>query len=104
MSGGVNVSGSINATGIIAGGSGSKQIDCGGGIYTHNDHVSFNFTFTNVPKVFVSINFNFNVLLLGATFPCSITTTGFTVQFPFINTGNPTVGPGSGTMSWFAIG
>ena len=54
--GSLDVSGIVNATSIVAGGSTSKQMDCGDGTANYGGvsgqiNISFNFTFANTPKV-----------------------------------------------------
>ena len=76
----LDVSGSVNAMAIATGGSTAKQMDCGTTSSTSgpgNISVSFNFTFTNIPKVVATAYYGGS----GYMFVCyitGVTTTGFT--------------------------
>ena len=96
----------MNAKSIVVGGSTAKQIDCGlVGTGTSSVAVTFNFTFSNIPKVVCTVIGN-----LGTTTMCScdvygITTTGFNLNVIFFNTSLSWGYIGSGyNISWIAIG
>ena len=104
----LDVSGSVNASSIVVGGSTAKQIDCGYSSYSGGATsitINFNFTFINAPKV-VATNFYANeTTQVWAFFVESITTTGFTANYTYVNGGSSAV---QSTyifpFNWIAIG
>ena len=109
--GSLDVSGSVNATSIIAGGPGTRtvgplQIDCGtfpsgtAGYYS----ISFNFTFTNIPKVVASTTYSTAAYMFGIQIT-TVTTTGFTGYANQIGptTAGSIVNAGVG-FHWIAVG
>ena len=100
-----DVSGSVNATAIATGGSSAKQFDCGNGTYTNGASVSFNFTFTNAPKVVILLNVNPGSTDLYSCNAYNITTTGFTLAAHNINTTFSQIYAVVSTqMNWIAVG
>ena len=103
----LDVSGNVNATGIVVGGLTAKQIDCGtataGSSTTVN--VSFNFTFTNIPKVVCTpVNLWGNMAFAMGVTVSNISTTGFTLLCSGIyNTTISVIIQGT-TIQWIAIG
>ena len=100
----LDVGGSVKASSIVAGGTTSKQIDCGTITITHGSHVSFNFTFVNVPNVCVNLIGNW-----GATTVCYINTyninnTGFYVSSAHLDGAFPIISMASANITWVAIG
>jgi len=100
----LDVSGSVNATSLIVGGSTNKQIDCGTSSFSNGTRVAFNFTFINVPNVCANVIGNW-----GATTVCyvnifSITNTGFYVSSAHLDGAFPILAMGAQTLTWIAIG
>ena len=88
----------------MVGGSTAKQIDCGSGTYSHGSSISFNFTFNNVPKVFLTGNTNgWAPSIAVMLYSSSITTTGFILQGMAIVSG-ATSAMGGSPINWLAIG
>ena len=100
----LDVSGSVNATAIATGGGTVKQFDCGACACSNGTTISFNFTFTNVPKVFISTNVDTGLTQLVSMYAKTVSTTSFTVVYPYINSGSATIYGGAGFCVWFAIG
>ena len=101
----LDVSGSVNATGLSVGGSSAMQIDCGSAAYASGAAISFHFTFNNVPKVFVQLNGQWaNTYFIGAN-PYNITNSGCLISTYYLGSGNNTIYSMTGAIySWFAIG
>jgi len=97
----------VNATSIVVGGSTAKQIDCGsiatssysGGAFT----ISFNFTFSNIPKVVTTTAFNASTYLCAIQIT-SVSTTGFSGNVNQIVTGSSTINTSGVGLNWIAIG
>ena len=100
----LDVSGSVNATSIVVGGSTAKQIDCGS--FTCNgtsQTISFNFTFANIPVVIIqeATSTSAHVFSPAVT---NRTTTNFTCKITYWYN-STTYGFASGdTIYYIAIG
>ena len=101
----LDVSGSVNATGIAVGGSVAKQIDCGysSGVGSATITVNFNFTFTNVPKVVATLLWSHENQMYSLVV-MSVSTTGFTAYSNVVNSGSSSVGAYGLPFNWIAIG
>ena len=96
----------MKATGIVVGGSMAKQIDCGttSGI-ANGSHVSFNFTFINVPTVCVNLMGNWGATSISYINTYSINNTGFYVSSAHLENGTSTdIAMAAQTITWIAIG
>ena len=106
VSGSLDVSGGVNATSIVVGGSTAKQIDCGSNTTNGamNFAVSFNFTFNNIPKVVCSINYDWGNSIVTSYTLHNISTTGFLVNAVWIGAGASMGNVSGATLTWIAIG
>ena len=101
----LDVSGSVSATSIATGGSTAKQFDCGSGSYGPGTVISFNFTFSNTPTVFISSTGNQSTSYYFGFNPYSITKTGFTLASIYFTTNSSTINYNSAVgLCWFAFG
>ena len=101
----LDVRGSVNTTGVIAGGSTVKQIDCGTNTCSCDGYIAFNFTFNNIPKVIIQGSSNWGTANMVTFNAYSVTISGFYLSSHNIATGNATVGSmGASPMSWIAVG
>lgn len=106
----LDVSGSVNATGIVVGGPGTRtngpmQIDCGTATLSNGTTtINFNFTFANAPKVVCNISADWQIALLPAIAVHTITTTSFKVNGMFSNTAGAFGWANGNAATWIAIG
>ena len=102
----LDVSGSVNASSIVVGGSTAKQIDCGYVANPSNTYVftiSFNFTFTNVPHVVASTTFNNTGYIFAVTIT-TVTTTSFSGNVSQLASGSSTITTSGSGIQWIAVG
>ena len=101
----LDVSGSVNATAIVAGGSTAKQIDCGSlTVASAGSSVSFNFTFVNAPKVMCTMGSLASPNTVTTYMAYNITTTGFTLKGFYYYAPGPAYGNAADIVNWIAIG
>lgn len=80
----------------------ARQFDCGAlSVSGTSTYVSFNFTFTNIPKVVVNIAYNLSTTYVIVYTAYNVTTTGFTTSGRFWN---GSFGIANDPITWIAIG
>ena len=100
----LDVSGSVNASGIIVGGSTAKQIDCGSIVCQHGDTISFHFSFTHIPVVVCVPSDNWGNTTIIICTPFQISTSAFKCNITYITGTGGTVGTSGAVINWIAIG